>query len=158
VSEPPNNRTDVVGRVPPRGAGLSNTPNAASGDAAYNMTRPAAVGRVPSHGAAPTGRKMTAQGNNVAAASRRSSKEAAPSRDGSATLGNPPPNTSKADAGSGDPAYNATRPAPVGRVPSRGVRAMNSALHVPRFGWPVSASPSSKKHLRVVWLKANFKH
>ena len=42
----------------------------------------------------PTGRKKLAQGNKVAAASRRSSKEVAPSRDGSATLGNPSPITS----------------------------------------------------------------
>ena len=48
MSEQTNNR-DAVGRVPPRGASQSQ-PNAASGDAAYNMTRPSDVGRVPSHG------------------------------------------------------------------------------------------------------------
>lgn len=48
MSADENNR-DVVGRVPPRGAPPS-PPNAASGDAAYNATRPADVGRVPSHG------------------------------------------------------------------------------------------------------------
>src|SRR6266480_2449856 len=56
MSENQTNR-DAVGRVPsrgdvnrvsPRGASLSN---AASGDAAYNATRPADVGRLPSTGA-----------------------------------------------------------------------------------------------------------
>ena len=49
MSENQNNRDDV-GRVPSRGAGVSNAPNATSGDAAYNATRPADVGRVPPHG------------------------------------------------------------------------------------------------------------
>ena len=41
MSQQANNR-DAVGRVPPRGASQSQ-PNAASGDAAYNMTRPSDV-------------------------------------------------------------------------------------------------------------------
>jgi REP element-mobilizing transposase RayT len=61
--------------------------------------------------AAPTGRKK--------AIGHRSSAIGNPAQP-PAALGNPPPNTSKADAGSGDPAYNATR-RDVGRVPSHGV-------------------------------------
>ena len=47
MSENQNNRDDV-GRVPSRGAGVSNAPNAVSGDAAYKAAQPADV--VPSHG------------------------------------------------------------------------------------------------------------
>lgn len=50
-----------VGRVPSRGAGSRGVHDdakvAASGDAAYNPTRPTAVGRVPSRGARPEGAK-----------------------------------------------------------------------------------------------------
>ncbi|MGH7940746.1 MAG: hypothetical protein ACREFR_06735, partial [Limisphaerales bacterium] len=63
MSENQNNR-DVVGRVAPRGGAMLDTPNAGSGDRAYNHTtpdagsgdpaynrgQPADVGRVPSHG------------------------------------------------------------------------------------------------------------
>ena len=49
MSDNATNR-DAVGRVPPRGAGVPDAPNAASGDAAYKATKPSDVGRVPSHG------------------------------------------------------------------------------------------------------------
>lgn len=54
-----HDKSDVVGRGSPRGGSPSqpsaasdvgNPPNAASGDAAYNSTRPPDVGRVPPHG------------------------------------------------------------------------------------------------------------
>jgi len=44
-----SDKGDVVGRVPPRGE-RANVKNAASGDAAYNQTRPGHVGRVPPRG------------------------------------------------------------------------------------------------------------
>lgn len=49
VGRPPSAGADV-GRVPPRGDDVVNLSNAASGDAAYNTTRPPDVGRLPSTG------------------------------------------------------------------------------------------------------------
>ena len=73
--------------------------------------KPNHVGRVPSHGAAPTGRKKPVHVGRLPSTGVPTI---------AAALGHASHNTSDGDAGSGDPAYNAARSRPVGRVPSRG--------------------------------------